>query len=74
MAALVHEYFGALAGSAGAQMALGHRFLFGSGVRASCEAALPYYELAAAQVTESGTGDWKKSGRGLGVEGVGGRG
>ena len=40
-----------MSGSIQAQMALGHKYLFGDGVRASCEASLPFYELAANQVT-----------------------
>ena len=51
---MVHAYFAAVGGSVGAQMALGHRYLFGDGVRASCDASLPFYELAANQVRRTG--------------------
>jgi SEL1 protein len=53
-AAVLHAYFAAVGGSVGAQMALGHRYLFGDGVRASCDASLPFYELAANQVRRTG--------------------
>jgi len=48
---VLYEYFASMSGSIQAQMALGHKYLFGDGVRASCEASLPFYELAANQVT-----------------------
>jgi len=47
---VLYEYVASMSGSIQAQMALGHKYLFGDGVRASCEASLPYYELAANQV------------------------
>lgn len=50
---IVYAYFAALGGSLGAQMNMGYRYLYGYGVSQDCEAALPYYELAANQAVEA---------------------
>ena len=50
---VVHGYFAALGGSLTAQMNMGYRHLYGYGVSQDCDAALPYYELAANQAVEA---------------------
>ena len=51
---ILYYTFGAVAGSAWSQMALGYRYWTGVGVAANCEKALEQYRKVAATVASEG--------------------